>query len=312
MKRAIALLLLLGIPRAAHAAPPRPPLAVHVPAIIVASDRVVLGDLSPTAPRALLEVDVAPSPAPGRQMVISREAVRAALRRAGAAEAMANGLPAQQLIERAAVDLTAAGLRTEVEAALAPKLPLGVSMGEILGLQDLTLPVGPLRVDVRSGRLQRSAKATVSIFVSERLVATQMVTIHLVGSPQTPTLRNDLPRGAMVTASDVELTSHALEQLPNGVVTKPEDLVGMRLTQPGRAGRPLPQGSVKVPPTIQRGATVTVVLRANGLRITRTAIAQSDGNIGDVIALKPDGDSGIIRGRIQSGEEVRIDFGGAF
>jgi len=311
MKHVIAFLLVVGVPCSAYAHLPRPLYAfAAADAVTVYGDRVVFGDLSPTAPRAYLEIDIAPAPTPGRKTIISRDAVRSALRRAGADEALANGLPAQHTIARAAVDLNAEQLRQEVLAALAPQLPLGVDVGEVLGLAALTLPTGTVRVDVRLGPLRRSVRASVLVHVDERLVARQTATINLTGTPQTPTLRGDLPRGAMVSPADVELAPTELERLPSGAVTRPADLVGKRLVQPAFAGRPVQARALETPPAVERGNAIHVVFVSRGLRISRTATADESGNIGDTIRLRSESGE-MLRGVIHSASEVRVSLGGA-
>lgn len=300
---------LAGMPGSADASGPPFALAARSASVTVHGDRIVLSDLSPTAPRALLEVDVAPSPAPGRTTTVSRSAVRAALRRAGADEALADGLPAQQIVTRTAIDLSAEQLRQEVEATLASQLPVGVTVQDVMGLAPAVLPVGRVRVDVRLGRLRSSVQASVLVYVDDRLVERQSATVQLAGRPQTPTLRNDLPRGAVVSPADVELTSTSLDRLPTGVVTRPSDLVGKRLTQPASAGQPIHAYSVKVPPTIARGQSVRVVLQARGLRISRAAVAQEDGAVGETIRLKAADADQTLQGRIVSDQEVVVDWG---
>lgn len=311
MKRLLVFLMVAGAPSILHARLPQPPLASYVsPAITVYGDRILFGDLSPTAPRAYLDLDVGPAPAPGRNATVSRDAIRSALRRAGADEALAHGLPSQHTVVRAAIDLGQAQLQDEVVAAVADQLPVGISVREVLGLKPAKLPTGDLRVEVRLGTLRRSVLATVLLHVDGRLVERQTATLNLEGQAKTPTLRANLPRGAMVTADDVELAPAELERLPSGAVTRPSDLVGKRLIQPTNAGQPIQARALEVPPTIERGASVRVVLVSQGLRIARTAVAQENGNVGDTIRLKSSDGDNMMRGKVFSASEVRVSLGG--
>lgn len=311
MKCAVLVFLVAGAPLVAQARPPHALFASQrTSAILIEGDRVVFGDLSPTAPRAYLDLDIAPAPSPGRSAVITRDAVRSALRRAGADEALADGLSAQHTVTRRASELTEPQLRREVIASLSNQLPLGVSIGEILGLKSVHIPMGEVRVEARMGMLRRSTRASITIHVNDRIVARQSATVNLQGDAKTPTLRSNLPRGAMVTEDDVELAPAELERLPSGTVTRPSDLVGKRLTQPATAGRPIQERALEVPPTIERGTSVRVVLISHGLRITRSAVAQENGNVGDTIRLKAGDGDDLMRGRVHSASEVRVSFGG--
>ena len=74
-RREVLTLILAGLVLAsapAHA-------AVRSRTIVVAGERVTLGDLSPTAPRELLGLDVGPAPRPGKSGFVSRTAVQDAL-----------------------------------------------------------------------------------------------------------------------------------------------------------------------------------------------------------------------------------------
>ena len=60
------------------------PALASEPSVEIVGERIELGDLNPTVPRELLHLDVGPAPLPGHARVVSREAIRAALARAGA------------------------------------------------------------------------------------------------------------------------------------------------------------------------------------------------------------------------------------
>lgn len=298
---------LVGVPEAMI----RPPIGlVTRQAVTIDHDRVSLGDLSPTVPRSLLELDIAPAPAPGRRATITRQAIRDALKRVGADESLANAMPAQQTIERAAVDLAADELRDEVVQALTARLPIGARVRSVLGVRDLTLPTGARRIDVQLGRLRAKARGTAMVYVNERLIERVGIEVVLEGTPQTPTLRANMPRGAVVQSKDVTMSPTEYHQIPPGAVIERSELVGKRLTQPGRAGTPIQRSAVKVPPVIERGQRVRVILTNHGLRITRMAIAQEDGAMGDHIRLKPTDSNTSFHGQVTSSQEVHIDLGG--
>src|SRR5262245_48039334 len=80
--------------------------AVRTRTVVVESERVTLGDLSPTAPRELLGLDIGPAPRPGKSGFVSRAAVQDALRRVGADPELATALPARAEIKRAGHSLT--------------------------------------------------------------------------------------------------------------------------------------------------------------------------------------------------------------
>ena len=274
--------------------------------VTVDGERITLGDLSPTAPVALLGVDVAPAPAPGGKTVISRAAIRAALERVGADPRLADGLPAKQLVRRAAMKLSVKQLEPLVVDALGEHLPVGVSVSSIRGLTAATVPEGTLSVQVRPGKLRRSTTLSVRLTVNDKLVARQNAVAMLSGEARTPTLRSDLPRGTVVQPRDVTYQSTPIDRLPSRVVTRSDALVGKRLTQPGRKGRPVQRSAVQTPPAIARGATIKLVASRNGLTISRMVVAQEDGKLGEPIRVQVQNSREQLEAVVHSSTEVRI------
>ncbi len=304
-------LLLALTPRAATASDRPAARAGAGEPIVVTGSRVRFADLSPTAPHDLAELDVAPAPAPGETVVISRLAVQAALRRGGADPHLADGLPAYHRVRRASTELTPQELRARIQQAVAPRLPVGVYVEEVVGLSAVQVPVGPVDVAVEFGRLRRATAATVTVRASGAAYRRMNVTLKLGGTPRAPRLRRDLPRGAVVRGVDVELAPTALDKLPARAATRPEHLVGRQLVQPQRAGRPIARSATRKPPTVTRGNTVDLVASSGGLRISRRVVVQEPGHVGDTVRVRPvDGKSTIVA-RVISSREVRVDLGGA-
>ena len=87
-------------------------------------------------------------------------------------------------------------------------------------------------------------------------------------------------------------------------------LVGRKLIQPARAGKPIQQSAVKVPPVVVRGHQVSISASGNGIAITQTATAEEDGAVGDWIRVRPEGGSKVVRGLVTSSGEVKLSLGG--
>jgi flagella basal body P-ring formation protein FlgA len=305
-KSIILAVVLLGLGLAASSDAQARPRRGHV---TVERDRIALRDVSPTAPVELLALDIAPAPAPGGKTVISRTAIKVALERAGADPRLADALPASQIVQRAALTVEATELEAIVRERLAEQLPLGVNVDAVRGLTKATLPVGQLDVRVRPGRLRQSTTVSVTLRVDDRIVARQNGVASLSGEARTPTLRNDLPRGSVVGAGDVAYETSAIEDLPGRVLTRTDSLVGKRLTQPGKAGRPVQSSAVEAPPAIERGAKVRLVAAMKGVTMSRLVVAQEDGRIGDTIRVRTDDRRDTLDAKVVSASEVRVPMG---
>jgi flagella basal body P-ring formation protein FlgA len=282
--------------------------AVRSRTVVVESDRVTLGDLSPTAPRELLALDVGPSPRPGKSGFVTRTAVQEALRRIGADPALATALPARAEIQRAGTHFTSAALSERVREAASADLPVGITIDSVLGLEDVTLPKGENRIDVSLGKLRRSTVVTVDIHSDGRRFARQQGTLQLSGTARTPVLRDDLPKGTTVKPEHLEMKDVALDHVPEGAMTRAEDLVGQRLRTKTTAKTMVRKAAVEAPPVIARGDVVRVVARGRGLKISRQGVAQQDGAIGQTIKVKAS-EGELLLGKIESATLVVIGLG---
>ncbi|GEM_PF-6319987 len=276
----------------------------------VDGDRVQLGQLDPTLPRSLLHLDVAPAPLPGRTMTISRDAVRSALRRAGADTSFADAFPLRQKIKRSSVTLETHVLRAELLDVLATRLPTGISVAKINGLHEVILPPGPHDLELRLGKLRRSNQATVIIRVAGLARNTLNITIFLKGQALAPVLRRNLPRKSVIAARDVDMVETKLESLPANAALRRNQLVGRALVQPHRAGRPLQTSQVRTPPLVERGREVTLTALASGIRVSQPSTCQEDGALGDWVRVTPISGGRPLRAKVVSSSEVQIELGG--
>lgn len=291
--------LLLAAPASGNAR------ATSTRVVEVAGERITLGDLSPTAPRELFGLDVAPAPAPGAKTQVSRAAVADALRRAGADPELATALPSRQSVQRASTTIDAETLEEEVKAKLLGELPVGVEIQSVLGLREVVVPLGDPRIDVKLGKLRRSTIATVDVSVGTRRWAQLRATVHLSGDAQTPVLAGDVDPGTTITDEHVKLAKVDLDALPEGAAMRADQLVGKRMKTRQRASAPLRKSATEELPVITRGSVVVVVAKMPGLRVTRKAVAQQDGAKGETIRLKLD-DGGTLLAEVHGPGEVRV------
>lgn len=285
--------------------------AAGEPSIEIAGDRIELGDLNPTVPRELMHLDVGPSPNPGKATIISREAIRAALTRAGADSRLADGLPARTQVERTARLITKKELEEFVTAEMRRRLPVGVDVHTIIGLKDVSIPNETPSIEVRVPRLRRASTATVVVKTGKRVWATLTATINLSGQPMTPVLRRDMPRQSVIGDADLEMRATDYNKLPHRAALRKEDLVGKELSQATRAGTTLQRTAVKTPPVIKRGREIMLVASGGGVRVAQRATAKEDGLLGEWIRVQPGSGGRILRAEVVSANEARISLGGA-
>ncbi len=100
-----------------------------------------------------------------------------------------------------------------------------------------------------------------------------------------PVPARDIPRGWALTEGDIDF----IEIIDGGAERYLEDaglIIGKEARRPLAAGAPLRANDLMSPILIRRGAGVTVMLEAPGLRLTQVATALESGAEGDLIAFR--------------------------
>jgi flagella basal body P-ring formation protein FlgA len=100
-----------------------------------------------------------------------------------------------------------------------------------------------------------------------------------------PVPARDIPRGGVVGEEDVDF----VEVIDAGAARFIDDadaIIGKEARRALVKGAPLKVADLRSPLLIKRGASVTVVLEAPGLRLTQIASALENGGEGDLIAFR--------------------------
>lgn len=100
-----------------------------------------------------------------------------------------------------------------------------------------------------------------------------------------PTTTQTLPKGSILTNSDLTMADVGNLILPKSAVMDATPLVGMEVVRPLRAGMPIPQGSLRTPPDAYKGKSVTISITQPGMEITTKGKAMQDGYMGDNIRV---------------------------
>ncbi|MDZ7628840.1 MAG: flagellar basal body P-ring formation chaperone FlgA [Parvularculaceae bacterium] len=100
-----------------------------------------------------------------------------------------------------------------------------------------------------------------------------------------PVPAREIPRGDIITEDDIDFIESV--DGANRAFLKDADLViGKAARRALQKGAPLRAGDLNSPLLVKRGATVTIVLEAPGLRLTQLASALESGAEGDLIAFR--------------------------
>lgn len=276
---------------------------------LVEGNRITLADVAPTIAERFGSVDIGPAPAPGSHSVVTRTALIAALRRAGVQQDELPPLPARVTVTRAAQTLDRDAVQALILEEALERVPRGVQVTEIHGVEALRIPSGELRTALMLGPVRPSTQFDFTVFVADVRVAHVRGTLDLAGSALLPTVAQRVAPGAQVQPSDIELVDTPLTAVPAHAATRADQIVGQVATAPIAAARPVPIHSVRTPPALLRGASVQLVAQGPGLRIVRQGIASADARVGEFVTVTPLHDGSPVRGRLLEDGTVLVSLG---
>ena len=95
----------------------------------------------------------------------------------------------------------------------------------------------------------------------------------------------EIPSGSLIRATDVEMSLTEVN-LPGNSFTAISQVVGMQATRSIAAGKPLHGNLVAAPLQVERGETVTVFARTEGISVRTFAVAQQDGALGELVQVE--------------------------
>lgn len=276
--------------------------------ILIAQARITLGDLSAILPQELNPIDVGPSPAPGQSRWVTRAGIKNALIRAGADPRFADAMPAYLKVTRDFTVLDKKTLSSQLRRELAEKLPQGVNIAKINGIEAQNLPVGPYAIRSQLGPIRNTTTATISLISGDRAYRTFPVQLILSGDPKTPVLTKPVKAKEIVRAKDVRMKKTTWDNMRPRTAISARDLVGKQAVHRLAPNRPISRSAVKEPPMIARGSEITLLATGLGIRILQPAIAQEDGKKGQFIRIRPNSGTRTLRAKVVSAQEVKIDL----
>lgn len=121
-----------------------------------------------------------------------------------------------------------------------------------------------------------------------------------------PVLRTPLPRGALISASDLEMRERRVTSQASDLIMDPEVAVGMELKRPLPAGSPLKYGAVTQPQLVARGQRVTLVAGGTGIEVRMQGKAMANGAEGDRLLVTNLSSGRRIEGVVLGDGSIRI------
>lgn len=118
--------------------------------------------------------------------------------------------------------------------------------------------------------------------------------------------RNDLQRGTVLTAEDLEIVTKNITSLAPGIYTKIEDLIGSKTVVTLNAGTVLQKRMICRVPEVSSGDNIQIIFNKGRVRCSVNGTARESGNTGDKIWVQNSETKMLLRVKIVSKGIVEI------
>lgn len=156
----------------------------------------------------------------------------------------------------------------------------------------------PLQPELEFGRInQHYITVKVSCATPKKWVLRVPVKVQLFKEIVLTT--HPIQREQIITAQDLKFVRTDVSQVSDGYYGSPDELIGLVATKPIGDNAIIMHHMVKQPVLVHRGETVKLVVKAPGLTIEGTGIAQTDGIKGQLIRIKNSRSNRMVEATVQ-------------
>jgi flagella basal body P-ring formation protein FlgA len=127
---------------------------------------------------------------------------------------------------------------------------------------------------------------------------------------QEPVVIAARPLGSLqvVTAEDVTVVPRELASVPAGYFRRAEDVVGRIAQRTIGSGEVLLPTTVRPPPLVRRGQSVTVLAHAGSMSVRTAGVAQADAGLAERVQVRNASTGRTIEGVVRSGDTVEVSL----
>jgi flagella basal body P-ring formation protein FlgA len=143
-----------------------------------------------------------------------------------------------------------------------------------------------------NGRLEKKAWATAEIEVNQEVVVSN----------------HSLKRYDFITQDDVRLEKMNIAELPPGVITDLQEVIGKRTKRMVEEGTPLRLRFIETPPLVKRGDLVTILAESEALKITTQGVVTESGCAGEMVKVINVNSRKELFARVRDARTVEVDF----
>lgn len=117
-----------------------------------------------------------------------------------------------------------------------------------------------------------------------------------------------LPRGSIISSSDIKQISRSSSKLPASYITDSKDLIGKRAKRTIRSGTIISPFTVELNPVVKRGETVNILISSPGLEVHAYGEALSDGVPNQLIKVRNVHSRKIVEGTVTPQGTIKVNM----
>ncbi|MFH1982217.1 MAG: flagellar basal body P-ring formation chaperone FlgA [Pseudomonadota bacterium] len=265
--------------------------------------------------QAIGAVSIGEAPDPGQTRIIDRADITAYLQKGGVAiDTVSLQVPERILVHRNAVTISDAFLEQIVMGYLLKRTPWPSDRVRVVKFTvngETVLPSGKITYRVLPPpRLDflRTIPFTVEFYVDGILREKTWVTVNLLVTTQVVVTSQPIGRNQSISEADIKLVDMDLAELPTGVITSPEDVIGLRARRTLHIDTPLREDLVARPPLVDRGDIVKIVLEIGGLTVSTLGEVKEKGRRGEQVSVINLESNRRVMARVVDSKTVKVAF----
>ena len=265
--------------------------------------------------RRLEGLVIGKAPLPGRSRPITADYVRLRLRQLDiGADRMALGGAERIEVSMPGVAVSEEQVRQIVTGFLKTSGIWGdaeVKVAELTISADRTLPKGRATYRVLPPRHMRSlgtVPLSVVFDVDGRFQKTIRATVRVSALAPVVVAARPIGRLKPISTDDLKMEKMNLAELPTGVMTDADDIIGKRARRNIDAGDILRPDLIEMPPLVKRGDMVVIVAESEGIKVTATGEVKSDGLRGEQVKVVNLDSNKRFSARVVDKKTVMVDF----
>lgn len=183
-------------------------------------------------------------------------------------------------------------LATSLREFIVARMPWDALSTEVdvpLPNQIITVPEGDLDIQwYASPQYQFLGPGTFSgkILVDGEEKRTLTMRAHVTAYGEVLVARGDIARGRPISANDIEVQQHALNNMPTGVLTEAVDVIGLVAKKTIFPGQAITTRNTQQRLVVSRNQLIPIEVRVGNLIVKDRAKAMMDGRTGDTIMVQ--------------------------